>query len=86
MQAFVDVIRYQVLVLFCEPCDVVDDLASVMFNLELRCLKLARFLVVRVLGLLEVELMELAEKVLIVSTNRALLIDELEERGLRQGL
>lgn len=57
-----------------------------MFNLELRCLKLARFLVVRVFGLLEVELMELAEKVLIVATNGALLIDEFEERGLCQGL
>ena len=86
MQAFVYVIRHQVLVLFREPCDVVDDLASVMFNLELRCLKLARFLVVRVFGLFEVELMELAEKVLIVATNGALLIDELEERRLCQVL
>ena len=86
MQTFVDVIRHQVLVLFCEPCDVVDDLASVMFNLELRRLKLACFLVVRVFGLFEVELMELAEKILIVATNGALLIDELEERRLCQGL
>ena len=57
-----------------------------MLNLELRCLKLACFLVVRVFGLLEVELIELAEKILIVSSNGALFIDELEERRLCQSL
>ena len=40
----------------------------------------------RVFGLLEVELIELAEKILSVSSNGALFIDELEERRLCQSL
>ena len=53
-----------------------------MVNLELRCVSLACFFVVRVRSLLEVKLVEASKEILIVATSRSLVIQELEERRL----
>ena len=41
----------QILVLLSEASDVIDDVTSIVLDLELRSLKLARFLIVRILNL-----------------------------------
>ena len=70
----------QVLVFLSEASYVIDDVTTIVLDLELRCFKLARLLIVRILDLFQINLMELSEEVFIVSTNCTLLIDEAEER------
>ena len=69
----------QILVFLSEASDVIDDVTSIVLNLELRSLKLARFLIVRILYLFEIYLMELSKQVFIVSSNGSFLVDEAEE-------
>ena len=69
----------QILVLLSEASDVIDDVTSIVLDLELRSLKLARFLIVRILNLFQINLMELTEKVFIVSSNSTFFVDKAEE-------
>ena len=61
MQDLRDVLREQILVFLGEAGDVVDDVAAVVLDLELGSFKLACLLIMRVLDLLQVDLMELSK-------------------------
>ena len=69
----------EILVFLGEAFDVIDDVTSIVLDLELGSLKLARFLIVRILNLFQINLMELAEKVFIVSSNSTFFVNEAEE-------
>ena len=68
----------QVLVFLSEASYVIDDVTTIVLDLELWGFKLARLLIVRILDLFQINLMELSEEVFIVSTNCTLLVDEAE--------
>ena len=69
----------QVLVFLSEASYVIDDVTTIVLDLELGGFKLARLLIVRILDLFQINLVELSEKVFIISPNCTLLIDEAEE-------
>ena len=69
----------QILVLLSEASDVIYDVTSIVLDLELGSLELARFLIVRILNLFQINLMELTEKVFIVSSNSTFFVDKAEE-------
>ena len=69
----------QILVFLREASYVIDDVTSIVLDLELGSLELACFLIMRILRLFEINLMELAEQVFIISSNSSLFIDEAEE-------
>ena len=73
-----DVLGEQVLVFLSEASYVIDDVTTIVLDLELWGFKLARLLIVRILDLFQINLMELSEEVFIVSTNCTLLVDEAE--------
>ena len=74
-----DVLGEQILVFLSEASYVIDDVTSIVLDLELGSLKLACFLIMRILRLFQINLMELAEQVFIISSNSSFFIDEAEE-------
>ena len=72
----------QILVLFCEAINVVDDFTSIVMDHKLWSVELASLFVVGIGVLLEVELMEFSQEVFIIATNGAFFVNELEERWL----
>ena len=74
-----DVLGEQILVFLSKTSYVIDDVTSIVLDLELGSLELACFLIMRILRLFEINLMELAEQVFIIPSNGSLFIDKAEE-------
>ena len=74
-----DVLGEQIFVFLSEASYVIDDVTSIVLDLELGSLELACFLIMRILCLFKINLMELAEQVFIISSNGSFFIDEAEE-------
>ena len=74
-----DVLGEQILVFLGEASYVIDDVTSIVLDLELGSLELACFLIMRILRLFEINLMEFTEQIFIISSNGSFFINEAEE-------